>query len=211
MHDGQTHNPIPPADNAERWVVKLGGSLLDLDDLGQRLRNWLDRTAPRRTALVIGGGATTDIVREFDRRFRLGDVAAHWLALRALSFNSHLLSELLPGSEIATTLTACESCWNSGRTPILDPFAFLTADEGHPDGLPHNWDVTSDSVAARLADLIGAKTLVLLKSRPPPPASQATDWAACGLVDPWFPQAIRRLSSVRVIDFRNGSERLSEA
>lgn len=211
MHDGQARKPIGHPDHAECWVVKLGGSLLDLDDLGKRLRNWLDRTAPRRTALVVGGGATTDIVRDFDLRFRLGELPSHWLALRALSFNSHLLCELLPGSEVVTTLTACKKCWDSGRTPILDPFAFLTADEGHPDSLPHNWDVTSDSVAARLAELIGANTLVLLKSCPPPPTSQATDWAACGLVDPWFPQAIRRLSSVRVIDFRNGLESLSEA
>ncbi len=211
MHGGQESNPINLADDPERWVVKLGGSLLDLDDLGKRLRKWLDRTAPPRTALVVGGGATADIVRDFDLRFRLGEAAAHWLALRALSFNSHLLCSLLVRSEVVTTPTACESCWNSGRTPILDPFAFLTADEGHPDGLPHNWDVTSDSVAARLAELIGANTLVLLKSCPPPSASQATDWAARGLVDPWFPQAIRRLSSVRVIDFRNGLESLSEA
>lgn len=198
-------------DDEDCWVVKLGGSLFDLDALGDRLRSWLSRCVPRRTALVVGGGITADIVRDFDSRFHIGEVSAHWLALRALSFNSHLVSNLLAESTVVTTPAECMRCWEQARIPILDPFAFLIADEGQPDALPHCWDVTSDSVAARLAELIGAKVLILLKSCSPPQGSTPAHWAAAGIVDPWFPQAARRLPSVRIVNFRSISVECPEA
>jgi aspartokinase-like uncharacterized kinase len=64
-------------------VVKVGGSLFDLPDLGPRLEVWLG--ARRSVVLVPGGGPTTDVVRALDRTHRLGEEAAHWLALRSIS------------------------------------------------------------------------------------------------------------------------------
>ncbi|MCS6978050.1 MAG: hypothetical protein NZM31_13730 [Gemmatales bacterium] len=211
MRDARKHNRSDSPWDDPRWVVKVGGSLFDLDDLGRRLQVFLQRYTPPQTALVIGGGLTADVVRDFDQRFHLGDVPSHWLALRALTLNSHLLASLVPGCVVVSDLSACQECWATNHTPILDPFAFLTQDEGQPNALPHCWDVTSDSVAARLAELIGADTLVLLKSTSPPHGATPNDWAATGLVDSWFPRAIRRLQSVRVINFRTWSDEQAEA
>jgi aspartokinase-like uncharacterized kinase len=184
------------------WFIKVGGSLLTLSNLGPRLRRWLDRTAPPRAVLLMGGGPTADVIRCLDAQHGLGEERAHWLALRALALNGHALAELLPGGVLATDAGGCAAAWERGQTPILDPLPLLYADEGHAQALPHRWDVTSDSVAARLAELLEAETLVLLKSCDAPPYSSAAEWARLGIVDRYFPQAADRLREVRLVNLR---------
>src|ERR1700737_80612 len=76
-------------------VVKVGGSLFDLPDLGPRLKSWLDELASFAVVLVPGGGPTANVVRELDRHHGLGEETAHWLALQALTFNAAFLAALL--------------------------------------------------------------------------------------------------------------------
>jgi aspartokinase-like uncharacterized kinase len=87
---------------------------------------------------------------------------------------------------------------------ILEPYAFALADESVQDHLPHIWEVTSDSLAARAAYLLGAQELVLLKSIA---ADGLTLQAAAeaGLVDSYFPKVLARMPelSVRVVCFRD--------
>ena len=54
-------------------VVKVGGSLYDLPDLGTRLGRWLTEFGDRRVVLVPGGSATANTVRDWDRAYGLGD------------------------------------------------------------------------------------------------------------------------------------------
>jgi aspartokinase-like uncharacterized kinase len=166
-------------------VVKVGGSLFGLPDLGPRLRDWLARHVPSPALLVPGGGPTTDVVRDLDRCHGLGQAVAHWLALRALALNAAFLAELLPGAEIAGTVGEWEAIRRSGLpVVVIDPFRFLLEDEARPGRLPHSWAVGSDSVAARVAVVIGAGELVLLKSADPP----AGEWS--GYVDEGFVVAV---------------------
>jgi aspartokinase-like uncharacterized kinase len=165
-------------------VVKVGGSLYDLPDLGLRLRRFLTSLGDDDRLIVPGGGATTEAVRGFDRDHGLGPERSHWLALRACAVNAHFLAQLLPGARVVSAPEECRGVC------VLDPFAFALADEGRPGCLPHHWDATSDSVAARAAVVAGAG-LVLLKSVT---VDEAGDWfaaAAAGQVDPVFPQIIR--------------------
>jgi aspartokinase-like uncharacterized kinase len=177
-------------------VIKVGGSLYNLPDLGPRLRGWLATLPARDILLVPGGGATADAVRAFDRLHRLGEERSHWLALQALSVNARLLAALLPGCRVVADVQE-QAGWR-----VLDAYRFALADEEHPGRLPHCWDVTSDSVAARAATVAGARELVLLKSVALPLG--VIDWAEAGrrgLVDPFFAEAARGLA-VRVINFR---------
>ena len=49
--------------------------------------------------------------------------------------------------------------FTSGRVPVLAPHRWLKS----ADELPHTWSVTSDSLAAYIAALLGAHRLVVIK------------------------------------------------
>jgi len=50
--------------------------------------------------IVPGGGATAEAIRSFDDTHQLGDEAAHWLAIQALSVNARFLQALLPEAKL---------------------------------------------------------------------------------------------------------------
>jgi hypothetical protein len=72
---------------------------------------------------------------------------------------------------------------------IVDAHDFARQDEGRPGALPHTWEVTSDSVAARVAQVTGARRLVLLKSTDFPEGIDAEETGRRGLVDAYFARA----------------------
>ena len=140
-------------------VIKIGGSL----GRGEKLKNLCCHLAElgrkHRMLIVPGGGAFADTVRHYDSRYRLGKSASHWMAILAMDQFGYLLSELIPGSEHARSLVAACKIADAGRIPVLIPFNLLR----HADPLPHSWRVTSDSIAAWVAELARAHMLVLLK------------------------------------------------
>ena len=141
--------------------------------------------------LIPGGGATADVIRAWDQWHALGDEKAHWLALRALTLNAYFLAELVPGSRVVQRLDECRPFAES--LTILDRFAFARWDEeAHPEGyLPHCWEATSDSLAARVAVVAEASRLCLLKSTGPP---TDIDWLEpkYHFVDPLFREVLGR-------------------
>lgn len=171
-------------------VVKVGGSLYDLPDLGIRLRHAIDQQGWERVVLVPGGGVTARAIRQLDQWQPLGEEAAHWLALQSLALNAHFLAQILPDAVVVRSLAECTSCWQRGQLPILDADAFARADESQPGALPHCWDVTSDSVAVRVAVVLGAARLVLLKSVDLPEEIDWSEAARRGLVDRCFANAL---------------------
>jgi 5-(aminomethyl)-3-furanmethanol phosphate kinase len=183
-------------------IVKVGGSLYDVPDLAVRVRDWLDRSCAARTLLVPGGGPLANAIRGLDRIHRLGEEASHWLALQALSVNAHMLSLLLPEMPL---LPAVPQAGEVAGRFILDPLPFFKEDERHAGCFPHLWQVTSDSLAVRVAMRAAAAELVLLKSV----AWQAADgWvnaARTGVVDGFFDEALRRAPklAVRVVNLRD--------
>jgi aspartokinase-like uncharacterized kinase len=183
-------------------VVKVGGSLFDLPDLGPRLRRWLATLDTQSILLLPGGGLTANAVRELDRCHHLGEEASHWLALRGLSLNARFLAALLPNGFVVEGWDGCLPQWGRGMLPILDALAFAEADEPEAGSLPHCWDVTSDAVAARAAAVGGARRLVLLKSVDVPDGLTWADAAECGLVDPFFARTLVGGCSAQVVNLR---------
>jgi aspartokinase-like uncharacterized kinase len=178
-------------------VVKVGGSLYDLPDLAARLHEWLaDEWHGGDGVLVVpGGGPSADAVRDWDRRHGLGEEKAHWLALRALALNAHLLASLLPYACVIVDVKDCEQIWSEGRLPILDVHEFARADDQRPGRLPHTWAVTSDALAARVAVVTHARHLVLLKSATVPSGISWTEAGRLGLVDEMFAAVLCGASS----------------
>ncbi len=180
-------------------VVKVGGSLYDVPDLGPRLRAGLARLESSAVLLVPGGGPTADVIRRLDQQHRLGEEASHWLALQALSLNAAFLARLFPFPVISQP----EHLDGPG---ILDPFQFVQEDEGRPGSLPHCWEVTSDAVAVRAAAVFHARRLLLLKAVTIPPS---LSWEAAsreGYVDAYFPTALQSAPGleVRAVNFKSG-------
>ncbi len=140
-------------------VIKIGGSL----GRGEKLKSLccrLTELGRRHKMLIVpGGGAFADTVRHYDSRYRLGKSASHWMAILAMDQFGYLLSELIPGSESVRNLVAARKVADAGRIPVLIPFDLLR----RADPLPHSWRVTSDSIAAWVAESARAHMLVLLK------------------------------------------------
>jgi aspartokinase-like uncharacterized kinase len=183
-------------------VVKVGGSLYDVPDLGPRLLRWLQTLPTSHIVLVPGGGATADVIRDLDRCHKLGEVRSHWLALRALGLNARFLKTLLPRSAVVSDWTRCPTHWEANRLPILDCFKFVRADEGNSGHLPHTWAVTSDSVAARLAVVMGAAKLILLKSVSAPAGWDSNVAGLEGIVDVHLATVAASLSQVTLVNLR---------
>jgi aspartokinase-like uncharacterized kinase len=187
-------------------VVKVGGSLYDLPDLGPRLRRWLaEELADTRVVLVPGGGPVVDAIRHLDRRHGLGEGASHWLALRALSVNAHFLASMLPAACVIGDVAELGRVWDKSRLTVLDVHEFARADEQHPDQLPHSWSVTSDSLAARVAVVLQASQLILLKSTTIPPDVDWRQAGRLGLVDALFAEVLREAVAdlrVRAVNLR---------
>ncbi len=188
-------NPMPLR------VIKLGGSLFDGADLAARLRRWLSVQPPATSVLIAGGGSIVEQVRAFDRWHSLSPAAAHWLAIRAMSLTATLAAELLPEASLVSSLEELRSRMSSGLL-ILEVERFLREDQNGASPLPCSWDVTSDSIAARVATVVGARELVLLKSALPagPPSREA--WARAGFVDGYFARASEGMS-LRCVNLRN--------
>jgi aspartokinase-like uncharacterized kinase len=191
-------------------VIKVGGSLLDWAELPSKLVEFLARcrdeapTEDARFLLVAGGGPAADLVQTLDRIHGLGDVRAHWLAVRAMDLCAEFLAALLPGAAVVARPEILESIWNLGSIPVLAPSRFLAeVDARGPGRLPESWLVTSDSIAARIADHLQIRRLILLKSRSVPEGTGREEAAALGLVDPIFPAIARELEVVDLVCLRD--------
>jgi len=185
-------------------VIKVGGSLLNWPGLPERLSSFLASLPNPRRVLITGGGRATDAVRELDHAHRLGDEIAHRLALRSLDLTAHLLVAIQPRSRVVESWDHLTDCWDDGLLPILAPRRFLEeVDSQHSAPLPASWDVTSDSIAARLAIFLKASELVLLKSASLPSGSDRHAAARLGFVDPVFPNEIGRLPRVSYVNLRD--------
>jgi 5-(aminomethyl)-3-furanmethanol phosphate kinase len=179
-------------------VVKLGGSLLELPGVWAKLRKWLDALHGPHI-LVVGGGAIVEAIREVASLHRLDGELAHNLALKGMELNALVANALLTRSERVYAFSDCRRAYRDGLTPIIDPLWFLAKLDNEAGPLPHSWDVTSDSVAARVASEFKATHLYLLKSCSAPQLQTWEEFAAEGIVDKWFPNEARGLSSTEIV------------
>jgi aspartokinase-like uncharacterized kinase len=184
-------------------VYKLGGSLFNLPDLPIHLCNVLKQRPDTQPLLVVGGGDAANIVRRWDRLFQLGDETAHRLALRAMTLNEELLIRLLPAARHVISREQAVAAWRESAVAVLNAGSFLECEEPRqPLQLPHNWDVTSDSIAAWVTAAWPADELVLLKSTDLGDSiSFETASADCHL-DRYFPVAAAGLRRVWWVNLR---------
>jgi aspartokinase-like uncharacterized kinase len=188
-------------------ILKVGGSLFRWPEFPRRFAEMIDarRVVSRgeRLVLIAGGGPAADVIRELDKIHGLGDPSAHRLALHAMDLTAVFLAELLPGTVAIQSLSSLNAVWSAAAIPVLAPRLVLAEMERSEDhGLPESWDVTSDTIAARVAVHMGADRLTLLKSASLPPGTTRLEAARLGLVDPLLPIVARPLKQVEYLNLR---------
>lgn len=167
-------------------VLKLGGSLA----ASGRLRALLALVARARRPVVVvpGGGVFADAVRETQRALRFSDDAAHDMALLAMHQMADAMLALESRLVGAETLVGIARAWHRRRIPVWLPAALCAGDRR----IPRDWSITSDGLAARLAERLGEVELVLVKSRSVRRTMTAKTMARQGIVDPVFPVIVER-------------------
>jgi len=142
-------------------IIKIGGSVFaNCRDSIQPLFKAIT-TLGRNLRLVAtpGGGSFADEVRRVHKDFNLSDSTAHWMAILAMNQMAFMINQFLEGSRVVLDVSDARRATKGHRVPILAPFRLMF----NRDPLPHNWNVTSDSIAAYIAKSMRARLLILLK------------------------------------------------
>lgn len=141
-------------------IVKVGGGLLGKAGALDLVTEALAAFSPgRRLVILPGGGPFADAVRTMFRRVRIGEDAAHWMAVLGMDQYAHALVARLAGGVLVEQQTDIAAARQAGRLPVLAPYRWLRA----ADPLTHSWDVTSDTIAAWFAGALDARRIVLIK------------------------------------------------
>ena len=166
-------------------VVKLGGSVLG----EARLESVLVRVgaATRPVVIVPGGGPFADAVRKVQAALAFDDATAHRMALLAMHQTGLALAALAPRLLPAETLGIARGL-AAGRIPVWSPLRLCARDRR----IPQDWSITSDGLAARLAERLGAPTVLLVKSCAVPGDAPLAALVDSGIVDPCFAEIVDR-------------------
>jgi 5-(aminomethyl)-3-furanmethanol phosphate kinase len=162
-------------------VVKLGGSLAYTPHCAA----WLDLLAAWGCPLILvpGGGPFADCVRAAQAVMGFDDKAAHRMALLAMEQFGMALAAHSKAFVLADSCEELNSALRAGKIPVWLPSKMVLA----ASDVPECWEMTSDSLAAWLAGVLGAQRLLLIKSRDHAPPASLHELAADKIVDPMFP------------------------
>jgi len=139
-------------------VLKVGGSLAKDPTSLVRLCQELSVLAKAYRILIVPGGSEfADTVRKFDKTYKFSNMVAHKMAILAMDQYGFFLSDITPNSYVSHSLKEISNP-AKGTLPILLPSKLMFRE----DPLEHSWDVTSDTIAAYIAQLLHAEKLVLV-------------------------------------------------
>ena len=163
-------------------IVKLGGSLAHT----QQCAAWLEVLAAWGGPLILvpGGGPFADCVRTTQATMRFDDATAHRMALMAMEQYGTALAARAPVFALASCRDELDGALWAGQIPVWMPTKMILA---APE-VPETWELTSDSLAAWLAGVLGGRRLLLIKSVDQTDPVTASRLAANKIVDPLFPR-----------------------
>lgn len=140
-------------------IIKIGGSILQKQESIELFKVLNDLKKQFSFVILPGGGAFANLVREYYRTYQLSEDKAHWMAILCENILGFLILEKLEAGVPVFELSEIPAVIKTARIPVFLPFQHLFT----RDPLPHSWEVTSDSIAAYLAERLKAQKLILVK------------------------------------------------
>ena len=142
-------------------LFKIGGTILeDFENLNStlsQLSKLFGKDIIQRIILIPGGGSFANFVRKIYSELKLTDEMAHWMSIISMDYNGIELGKKFPKLEVFEEYDKLKEIGKSFC--IFLPYQFLKEN----DKLPHNWQVTSDSIALFLAKKLGLNECFLIK------------------------------------------------
>ena len=163
-------------------IFKLGGSYAS----SAQRTDWLDaiESCAGQVILVPGGGPFADAIRIAQRAMQFDDRAAHHMALLAMEQYGCALASRRPRLRLAGSAEEIRSVLAHEDVPVWAPTRMVLA----ATELPQRWELSSDSLAAWLAGILGVSSLLLVKRIAGIEGVSAANLAAKGVVDALFPR-----------------------
>lgn len=178
-----------------KCVVKLGGSLItnaEILNCMHILSSW-----PGQIIIVSGGGVFADTVRSSQAQWQFNDSIAHRMAILAMQQTALLIHGLMPEASLLTSFSQLN------KTEALRIWSPNVA-ELDQAGIPHSWDISSDSLAACLANIWNADSLILVKSAPIEESMTLQQQQLLGIVDAGFQHSIEQSNfQVKIIHHKH--------
>lgn len=141
-------------------VIKLGGSLAASGKLKLCLDK-IERSYQSMAVVIVpGGGVFADQVRSVQQQWQFDDRTAHLMAILAMQQMALVIKALKPNFTVIASTDHIRIQNNPQSATIWSP----DVTELDKAGVPSTWDITSDSLAAWLANTLAADELILVKS-----------------------------------------------
>jgi len=143
-------------------IFKIGGKILEnsnnIKSTFSQLIQLYEKKILQKIIIIPGGGSFANFVRRVDKDLEIGDDLAHWMAIYSMNYNGTILNGKYPDLENIEKLKTFQNA--KQIFCIFLPYSFLRED----DTLPHNWDVTSDSIALYVANKLKLSQCFLIKN-----------------------------------------------
>ena len=135
-----------------KQVVKIGGSLFPNHAI--ELAKILENTD---SLIILGGGEFANLIRRYDSEMNFTDEASHWTAIDCMEIIAKLVDDKVDSTKLAYSIDEAKEISDDGFTPIFVVSEFLREE----DPFECSWDVTSDSIAAYVANLFDANLFIV--------------------------------------------------
>lgn len=106
--------------------------------------------------IVVGGGEFANLIRKYDEKYKFSSKITHETAIDSMVILAKLLDDKISFTKIAYSISDAKKYSDEGLIPILIVSKLLK----ELDPFEYSWDVTSDSIALYVANLLKAKTLI---------------------------------------------------
>ena len=141
-------------------VIKLGGSLMKDSAVLIDCLNTIEQKYIDKIVLVPGGGVFADQVRSVQQQWGFNDQIAHQMALISMHQMALLFKSIQKSFVLASSISDVQQELSKHSVVIWMP----DLEELNAFGVEASWNISSDSLAAWLAEQLTATELILVKS-----------------------------------------------